>query len=149
MTTAPRLQSLRVPLIGAAVLISFVLILTALAQFTGAGKWQADVGAAQEVLTLAFADRADGAVVVTDAVSGAEIHVYAPDKHGFVRGALRAVASKRKRAGFDRAAPFEIARHVDGKLSITDPLTGARVILNGFGAPNAAEIALLFDRRAG
>ncbi len=147
--TDARPQSLRVPLIGAGILVSLVLTMTAVAQWTGAGKWQADIGAAEETLMLSFADRDDGAVVVTDAVSGAEIFVYAPEKHGFVRGALRAVAHKRKLAGLDSAAPFKVSRHVDGKLTIADPLTGAQVILNGFGAPNAAEIALLFDRRAG
>lgn len=149
MSNANRQQSLRVPLIGAGVLVGFVLAITAIAQWTGAGKWRADVGMAEETLTLAFADRDDGAVIVTDATSGEEVYIYAPEKHGFVRSALRAVAHKRKLAGFDTAAPFEIARHVDGKLTITDPLTGARVILNGFGAPNAAEFAQLFEGRAG
>ncbi|MDZ7627145.1 MAG: photosynthetic complex assembly protein PuhC [Parvularculaceae bacterium] len=149
MSDAQHRQSLRVPLIGAGILVGFVLAITTIAQWTGAGKWRADVGAAEETLTLAFADRDDGAVIVTDAASGEEIYVYAPEKHGFVRGALRAVAHKRKMAGLDTSAPFEIARHVDGKLSITDPLTGARVILNGFGAPNAAEFAHLFEGQAG
>lgn len=148
MNEGHRPQSLRIPLIAAGVLISFMLTITAIAQLTGFGKWRAEVGPASETLTLAFADRDDGAVVVTDASSGAEIFVYAPGKHGFIRSTLRAVAHKRKAAGLDDSAPFEVVRHADGKLTLTDPLTGARVILNGFGAPNAAEFAQLFERSA-
>lgn len=142
-------QSLRVPLIAAGVLVTFMLTITAVAQVTGIGKWRADIGPASETLTLAFADRDDGAVVVTDAESGAEVFVYSPDKHGFIRSTLRAVAHKRKLAGLDESAPFKIVRHIDGKLTLTDPLTGTRVVLNGFGAPNAAEFAQLFERSAG
>lgn len=148
MSAAHRPQSLKVPLIGAGILISFMLTITAIAQLTGVGKWRAEVGPAHETLTLAFADRDDGAVVVTDGSSGAEVFVYAPGKHGFIRSTLRAVAHKRKTAGLDDGAPFEIVRHADGKLTLTDPLTGSRVILNGFGAPNAAEFAQLFERSA-
>ncbi|MFN0023309.1 MAG: photosynthetic complex assembly protein PuhC [Parvularculaceae bacterium] len=149
MEQAHRPPSLKVPLIGAGILISFVLVLTAVAQWTGAGAWRAKVGAAEERLVLSFADRDDGAVVVTDPASGEEVHVYSAGSHGFVRGALRAVAHKRKVAGLDAAAPFEITRDAEGKLVIRDPLTDARVILTGFGAPNAAEIALLFERSRG
>jgi putative photosynthetic complex assembly protein len=149
MTKGHRPQSLRAPLIAAGCLIAFMLTIATVAQTTGIGKWRADVGAASQTLSLAFADRDDGAVVVTDAASGAEVFVYAPDKHGFVRSALRAVSRKRQVAGLDESAPFEIARHDDGKLTLTDPLTGSRVILNGFGAPNAAEFAQLFERSAG
>lgn len=149
MSAAHRPQSLKVPLIGAGILISFVLALTTTAQLTGVGKWRAAIGAPAQSLSLSFADRDDGAVVATDAANGAEVFVFSPDKHGFVRSALRAVARERKLAGFDAAAPFTIARHDDGKLTITDPLTGSRIVLNGFGAPNAAEFAQLFDRNDG
>ncbi len=149
MTEGHRPQSLRIPLIAAGVLVSFMLTISAIAQWTGVGKWRAEYGPASQTLTLGFADRDDGAVVVTDAASGDEIFVYAPEKHGFIRGALRAVAHKRKLAGLDAAAPFEVVRHNDGKLTLTDPLTGSRVVLNGFGAPNAAEFSQLFDRSAG
>ncbi len=149
MSAAHRPHSLKVPLIGAGILISFVLTITTIAQATGVGKWRAEVGATTEALSLAFTDRDDGAVVATDAANGAEVFVFSPDKHGFVRSALRAVARERKLAGFDAEAPFTIARHEDGKLTITDPLTGSRIVLNGFGAPNAAEFAQLFERNAG
>lgn len=149
MTEGHRPQSLRIPLIAAGILVSFMLTIATIAQLTGVGKWRAEIGPAGETLTLAFADRDDGAVVVTDAASGAEVFVYSPDKHGFVRSTLRAVAHKRKLAGLDAAAPFEVVRHLDGKLTLTDPLTGSRVVLNGFGAPNAAEFAQLFERRDG
>jgi putative photosynthetic complex assembly protein len=149
MSALHRSQSLKVPLIGAGILISFVLTITTIAQTTGVGKWRAEVGAPSEQLSLAFADRDDGAVVATDPANGVEVFVFSADKHGFVRSALRAVARKRKLAGYDAGAPFTIARHEDGKLTITDPLTGSRIVLNGFGAPNAAEFAQLFERDAG
>lgn len=149
MSAARQPQSLKVPLIGAGILVSFVLSITTIAQLTGFGKWQAEIGAPAESLSLSFTDRDDGAVVATDAASGADVFVFSAEKHGFVRSALRAVARKRKLAGYDASAPFTIARHDDGKLTITDPLTGSRIVLNGFGAPNAAEFARLFERDAG
>lgn len=149
MSAAHRPHSLKAPLIGAGMLISFVLSITTVAQLTGVGKWRADIGAPAQSLSLAFADRDDGAVIATDAATGAEVFIFSPDRHGFVRSALRAVARERKLAGHDAAAPFTIARHDDGKLTITDPLTGSRIVLNGFGAPNAAEFAQLFDRNEG
>ncbi len=141
-------NSLKVPLIGAGILIGFMLTVTSLAQLTGFGKWQAEIAPATESVSVAFADRDDGAVVATDA-GGAEVLVFSPGKHGFIRSALRALARDRKLAKLDPAAPFTLSRHEDGKLMLTDPLTGARLILNGFGAPNAAEFAQLLERTAG
>ena len=149
MSAAHHPHSLRVPLIGAGILISFVLTITTIAQATGVGKWRAEFGAPAQSLSLSFADRDDGAVVATDAANGAEVFVFSRDKHGFVRSTLRAVARERKLAGYDAAAPFTITLHEDGKLTLTDPLTGSRIVLNGFGAPNAAEFAQLFERSEG
>lgn len=142
-------HSLRVPLIGAAILIGFVLTITSLAQLTGFGKWRAEIAAPTETLSLVFADRDDGAVVATEEGADTAYFVFSPEKHGFVRSALRALARDRKLAGLDPEAPFTLSRHEDGKLTLTDPLTGASLILNGFGAPNAAEFAQLLERTAG
>ena len=148
MSQQKRPDELRVPLIGAGVLVGFIGLLTASAQLTGVGAWRASVDAPVETLTLVFEDRADGAVIASDAATGRQVRVYAAGGHGFVRGALRAVAHKRKVAGLPSDAPFQISRHADGKLVIVDPTTGARVILNGFGAPNAEEIDVLFEESA-
>lgn len=137
------------PVRAAACLVGFVLVLTATAQLTGLGAWRAPVAAASETKLLRFVDREDGAVLVYDDASGALAWTYGAGAHGFVRGALRAVAHERKVAEMPADAPFEISRHADGKLTIVDPLTGARVILNGFGAPNAAEFEVLFEESAG
>lgn len=149
MSAAHRPHSLKVPLIGAGILIGVVLTLTSVAQLTGVGKWRAAIGEETESLSLVFSDRDDGAVVATKAGADSALYVFSADKHGFVRSALRAVARERKLAGLDPAAPLTLARHEDGKLTLTDPLTGARVILNGFGVPNAAEFAQLLDRSDG
>ena len=149
MSAVHRPHSLKVPLTAAGILISFVLAITTIAQTTGIGKWRAEVGEPEQSVSLVFTDRDDGAVVVADAANGAEVFIFSPEKHGFVRSAVRAVARERKLAGYDASAPFTIARHQGGKLTITDPLTGSRIILNGFGAPNAAEFAKLLEGAAG
>ena len=143
--THPDRKALRAPLIASGVLVAFVVAITAVAQTTGLGAWRAEVDEPVETLTLAFVDREDGAVLVYDAADGAHRWTYGAGQHGFVRGALRAVAHERKVAGLPDGAPFHVTRHADGKLSIADPLTGVRVVLNGFGAPNAEEFAWLFE----
>ncbi len=149
MSDHSRPHSLRAPLIGAGVLIGVSLALAASAQLTGVGAWRVSLAEPLETISLNFADRPDGAVEVFDAVTGLKVWTYDSGKHGFVRSVLRAVAHERKVSGLATDAPFELTRHADGNLSIVDPVTGARVIVNCFGKPNAAEIALLFDRSAG
>lgn len=62
-------------------------------------------------------------------------------EQGFLRGTLRALARDRRMRNLTSQAPFELALHADGRLSITDTLTAKGIDLQAFGADNAAIFA--------
>ncbi|NKC33809.1 photosynthetic complex assembly protein PuhC [Falsiroseomonas selenitidurans] len=86
---------------------------------------------------LHFADRADGAVVVTDAATGREVTLIAPGQGGFVRGTLRGLVRERRREEAGREAPFRLTAWHNGQLTLQDRATGRLLDLTGFGQTNA------------
>lgn len=89
------------------------------------------------------ADRADGAVVLTDAASGREVLVVAPGEDGFLRGTLRGLARDRRMRDLGPAAPFRLALWSDGRLTLDDTATGRRLDLLAFGQTQADAFARL------
>ncbi len=83
---------------------------------------------------LDFADREDGAVIITSA-TGREV-VIPPATGGFVRGVVRGLARDRRARGIGREPGFRLAKWSDGKLTLTDTATGQRLELDGFGPTN-------------
>lgn len=96
--------------------------------------------------SLVFADRDDGAVVVS-ASDGTPVAVLPPGTNGFVRGALRGLARERRREDAAMAAPFNVTEYVDGRVTLQDPATGRWVDLRAFGATNAEAFARLLTAR--
>ena len=94
------------------------------------------------VRDLRFEDRADGAVVVIDTRTGQTVHVVTGEA-GFVRGALRGLARERRRAGLGAELPFQLIGRADGRLTLLDLATGARIDLESFGPDNAREFTTL------
>ena len=91
---------------------------------------------------LIFVDAANGDVLVQDARSGERVARFAGE-HGFVRGTLRALARERSRRGHGAQAPLLLVAQKDGRLTLSDPLTGERIGLEAFGASNLAVFAAL------
>lgn len=135
-------------LIGAAALLLFVMALT------GAVSWglipqsanpelnrsAAQVAPAQE-RQLLFADRADGAVVITDAVTGATVKVIGYGEGGFVRATMRRMAKARLAKGMGAQRPFTLILWEDGALSLKDPETGREAEIHGFGPDHSRVFA--------
>lgn len=96
---------------------------------------------------LRFFDRADGALIVEDAASGATQILAPGENHGFVRGVLRGLARDRKRRGVGQTPPFRLALWANGRLSLTDSATGLTIELDSFGADNRAAFAQLLEGR--
>lgn len=92
---------------------------------------------------LHFVDRADGAVVVSDASTGETVKVIGYGKEGFTRATMRRMAKRRARAGLTADAPFTLTRWENGALSLYDPETGARAELHGFGSDHSGAFAEL------
>lgn len=86
---------------------------------------------------LVFADRDDGAIVVTDARTGRVVETLPPGSEGFVRGAMRGLARERKRADAGPEVPFRLATWPDGRITLEDIATGNFMELHAFGRTNA------------
>ena len=94
-------------------------------------------------------------ILVSDGVSGA-VTVLAPDgvviarldptEGGFVAGVARVVDRNRAQAHLPEHSPVVVTRRANGRLDITDPLTGWSADLMGFGADNASRFAKLLDQ---
>jgi putative photosynthetic complex assembly protein len=91
---------------------------------------------------LRFEDRPDGSVGVIDATQGQAITVLQGEQ-GFLRGALRALARERRQRGLGPEAPFALTARADGRLTLSDTATGARLDLESFGPTNAGAFARL------
>ncbi len=128
-------------LMAAAVLLLFTIMLTGAVRWglipqsgdPTASRAAQQVSPAQQRL-LRFTDRADGAVVVTDAASGATVQIIEFGKGGFVRATMRRMAKARAAAGIGAKPPFKLTRWENGALSLTDPETGREAEIYGFGS---------------
>lgn len=135
-------------LIGAAVLLTFVMVLT------GAVSWglipqssnpelsrAAAKVAPAEVRDLNFVDREDGAVIVSDAATQDIVKVIAYGEGGFVRATMRRMAKTRAAAGIGPEQPFTLTLWENGALSLHDPATGKNAEIHGFGADHSTTFA--------
>ena len=94
------------------------------------------------VRALHFADLPDGSIDVIDAATGARIDVLSGEQ-GFVRGALRSLVRGRRQHEAGPREPFLLQARVDGRLTLSDPVTGQRIDLEAFGPTNLAAFARL------
>jgi putative photosynthetic complex assembly protein len=140
-------------LIGAAVMLAFVLALTAAVSFgfiarsadPQAERAAQNIAAAQ-VRELRFADRADGAVVVSDAQSGEVVQVIAFGEGGFLRATMRRLIKSRTAKGIGPQPPFKLTLWENGALSLSDPSTGREAEIIGFGPDHKKIFAQMLQR---
>lgn len=127
-------------LISAALLLLFVMALTGAVRL-GWIPQSADPTATRasqniepaQTRELRFADRADGAVVVSDAASGEMVKLVEFGQGGFLRATMRRMAKVRMANGIGAEPPFKLVRWENGALSLSDPQTGREAELHGFG----------------
>jgi putative photosynthetic complex assembly protein len=142
-------------LIGAAALLLFVLAMT------GAVSWgliphaadpeasrAANHVAVAQSRELRFTDRADGAVVVSDAVSGKTVKVIGFGEGGFLRATMRRMAKARIAAGVGAEPPFTLTLWANGALSLSDPQTGGEAEIHGFGPDHSRIFAEMLKEPA-
>lgn len=128
-------------LLGAAAMVVVSLALVAYVRVNGISpNVVLDDGPPTVWRHLRFADRADGAVEVSDARSGRTIEVLHGEQ-GFVRGTLRGLAQERLRRGAGPERAFELQVSAAGRLMLFDPVTERRVDLESFGRDNALVFA--------
>ena len=123
----------------AGAVIAFSLISVGLVRITGNGPDQRAAAALAE-RSLRFEDRSDGGVAVIDGQSGQQVAVLQGEQ-GFVRGTLRALTRERHSRGIGNGPPFTLTAYNDHRLTLQDPVTGARIDLESFGPTNMAEFS--------
>lgn len=94
---------------------------------------------------LRFEDQADGTVLVSDATAGETVALIGQEGSGFIRGVMRGLARERRMYGAGSETAFRLTMWGNGMLSLTDPVTGRTVELNGFGPDNRAAFARLLE----
>ena len=135
------------PILGAGLLIGFVLVAVFAVRAAGGSASQADDAAGIATRDLRFADQADGGIAVIDAANGRQIDVVLPGTSGFLRGTLRGLARDRKRQDIGAEPPFRLIGRADGRLTLVDPATGRRVDLESFGPTNTDAFARYLPKR--
>jgi putative photosynthetic complex assembly protein len=135
-------------LLGAAALMTLAIVAAGAARLTGFGTSHVPYGVPLESRALRFADRSDGAVVISEADSGRVVDVASPGTNGFLRSTMRGLARDRKRQDLGTEAPFRLTRWADGRLSLRDEATGRSIDLGAFGPTNAAVFAHLMTGSA-
>jgi putative photosynthetic complex assembly protein len=136
---APSAVFPRIALVLAGVVIALTLGGIGMARWSGYDGRQQDAQATAQ-RSLHFQDQPQGGIAIVDASSGATLEtVYG--EQGFLRGTLRAVVRERKLRGLVSDAPLQLIARADGRLTLSDPATGARIDLESFGSTNAAVFA--------
>lgn len=131
------------PILAAAgLMIALAIALAAWSRMQAANSESAPQPVAAE-RWLRFEDRADGGIEVVDAERETRVALVEPGSHGFLRGALRALARERKRAGGAPSVAFRLYLRSDGRLVLEDPVSKQRVDLDSFGAANREAFARL------
>ncbi len=127
-------------LLGFAALILVTVLGVAGARLAGY-KPAHDFAATVTSRELRFADQDDGAILVTDGVTGQTIGRVAPGRDGFIRATMRGLATERKHQGLGDTQPFLLSSRIDGALTLQDPATGRAFDLRAFGETNAGAFA--------
>ncbi|MBL0923025.1 MAG: phosphonoacetaldehyde methylase [Sphingomonadaceae bacterium] len=133
---------------AAAALLLFTMALTGAVRL-GLVPPSADPVASREAQNIApaqsrelrFLDRADGAVVVSDAGTGEIVKIVEFGQGGFLRATMRRMAKARIAAGIGAEPPFTLTLWENGALSLSDPQTGRRSEIHGFGADHSRMFA--------
>ena len=135
----------RGPLMACGAAVCLALLSASFTSITGVGQHKLVLPTAVEQRDLIFADRADGAIVITEPGNvGEPVRVVQPGTDGFIRVAVRGLAFERERHGVGSAAPFRLMRTADDRMWLIDPETNGKVEVSAFGPGNRNVFAQLF-----
>jgi putative photosynthetic complex assembly protein len=142
----PEMYVPKAALIAAAVLVVFVITATAMVRLTGVGATRMTPPKVIASIDLLFDDGENGSVLVYDASDRRLIETLGPGAGGFVRVVMRSLARERKLASIGKEPPFQLARHDNGQLTLTDTTTKKQIDLNAFGSSNLDAFAKLMAK---
>lgn len=137
----------RAVLIGAALMIGFVILAAAMVRYTGVGGTQLVLAPIAESRELLFVEQDDGATWVRDASDDQAIAKLHSGRDGFILGVMRGMERERNSYEVDLDAPYLLSLRSDGRLIFEDPSTGRQIDIRAFGSTQVqAFSALLRDR---
>ncbi|MEM1190191.1 MAG: photosynthetic complex assembly protein PuhC [Pseudomonadota bacterium] len=122
--------------LGILVLIALVATLTA--RLTGYKPQSVAPSPVVETRLLVFTDVSRGVIEISDDDDGELLLRIGPGEEAFLRSVVRGLARQRRAIMDRRDIPFVLERLADGRLVISDAVSGERIQLNAFGAPNLA-----------
>lgn len=130
-------------LIGAALLIGFVILAAAMVRVTGVGGIETPLPPVLESRELVFIDNDDGSTTVQIAGGQGTLGELRTNTDGFVMGVMRGMVRERKAYDAPIDAPYVLSLREGGLLLFEDPLTSRRIDLRAFGPTNTASFARL------
>lgn len=133
----------RAVLIGAALLIGFVILAAAVVQVTGVGGTETPLPPVVESRELIFEGDGMGTTRVQIAGEDGTLAELESGVDGFVLGVMRGMVRERKAYDVPLDEPYVISLREGGFLLFEDPLTGRRIDLRAFGPTNTAAFARL------
>ena len=136
----------RGPLYGAGVLVAFVFTIIIIGQTYEIGTVRLPNAKPVESHHLYFTDQSDGAILVTNAVTGSKIDRLAPGTNGFIRASLRSLVRERRLAGVGSKPPFRLTVWTDDRVTLEDPSINRLIDLRAFGPTNQHAFARLIDK---
>jgi putative photosynthetic complex assembly protein len=133
----------RAVLVGAALLIGFVILAAAMVQLTGVGGTDTPLPPVVESRELVFLDDGAGTTTVRIAGDDGKLAELESGVDGFVLGVMRGMVRERNAYDAPLDAPYLISLREGGVLLFEDPLTGRRIDLRAFGPTNTDAFARL------
>lgn len=137
----------KLPLFTAFALIGFSIAATLFGRVTDIGTLRTTVTTPAAIRDVRFIGGSDEVMEVRDAASGELVETIPTGQDGFIRGALRGIGRDRKLRGLPADEPYRIIRWDDGRLTLSDLVTGLRVELDPFGPTNSGAFARLLAER--
>jgi putative photosynthetic complex assembly protein len=128
-------------LLGAAAVLVFAIGATIFGQTTGIGVVRNPVMSPVMIRDIIITELSGDRLAVADAATRETIETIAPDKDGFIRGAMRGLNRARMQRNLPLDTPWRLIRWDNGRLTLSDTATGQRVELDAFGKTNAAAFA--------
>ena len=117
-------------------LVLLALIATLSARLTGYRPASVAPSPVVESRSLLFTDLARGFIDVHDADDKALLLRIGPGEEAFLRAVVRGLARQRRAIDERRDIPFKLDLLADGRLVISDRISGEIIQLDAFGEPN-------------
>lgn len=123
----------RKALIAAGLLICFSLGIVGVARYTGY-KWDwKQEGTIVATRAIQFVQTNDGDIQVEDAKSGEVLGRYTFTENAFMRTVMLGLRQERRIVATDKNEPFNIEQWNDGRVTVSDPVSGRYFEMAAFG----------------